>query len=1364
MRKKLLFTLSFILIGLFVFAKPVTLDYAKNVATKWYKHYSSYRTSDFTISNTYVSTYEGTTTFYTISFTDGGFVLVSADDATLPILGYSSDGSIDMANLPANVAYWLNGYSKQIKNIVDANLSNSSTIQNWDNILRENFERSTQSIAPICSTKWDQSAPYNLQCPSGTYTGCVATAMAQIMKKWNYPITGNGSHSYTHATYGVLSADFGSTTYDWANMLNVYPWSGGTQVSKDAVAKIMSHCGIGVDMGYGTSGSGAFSWTVPGTLINYFRYQPTAEIKYLADFSTANWITMIKAELDANRPCYYSGTDGSAGHAFVCDGYNSSNQFHFNWGWSGMSDGYFAIGALNPSGSTFNLDNGVIVRIRPLDAAVPIANFSVSSVIPAVGANVDFTNTSTGNPTAWSWVFDGGTPATSNLQTPPSVTFATAGNHLVSLTVSNASGTDTKTSESLINVGGAPSVWTKQNTGFTTASRGIDQIFIVDPQVVWAKAYDGANPTGYIREFTKTTNGGTTWTPGSISFTNSTTYGVANLFAHSDAIAYAAMFPTGANGGAIAKTTDGGLTWNITGSPDYSTSWLNWVHFFNANDGVCMGDPSATGYVIYTTNNGGTSWTRVPAANIPVNTSNETGIVNFYDAVDNTIWFGTSLGRVYKSLDKGIHWTVTETGVGAGQANVSFKDQNVGFVILSIAPYTVKKTTDGGATWSAYAPTGFFVKSPTMAYLPGTTSMWVDVASGPNKGSSYSLDDGNTWLNIDTGSVQYTDLAFFDLKTGWAGSFNTSATDGGIYKWELMRFDVSPMGPYCVNDSMNITLTVNGAMNAGNTFTAQLSDANGFFTQPIVVGTLTSNVSGTISCIIPANTPPGNNYKIRVISSNPATETVGLLENIVIHSLAPVSAGIDASICQNSSYQLNGSALNQTSLTWSTSGTGTFDNTHSLTAIYTPSTADNTAGSVDLTITATSYCGESNDVIHITFTGNANANAGADASICNGSNILLVANGGTSYTWANNPGLSSTSISNPVASPTTTTTYAVTVTSSCGTASDDIVVTVKALPTVSIAAFGDTTFCLGQSVELRATSDIGNTYQWMNNGLAITNAIAYNYTATGSGSYTVMATNAFSCNSVSNAAHVIAMQLPSADVLPTGNVTSCVGDSIILTAPSDSTYSYQWKKDGINILGASLPTCVASATGIYMVQITNSNGCVAISANTNTTFNPAPPKPTITAISNGRIRSNSTTLNQWFLNGVAIPGATAQIYTPTQEGIYTVQVSNTFGCGTKSDPFNFSYPVGISEATTGVFSVYPNPGSTTMYVEYYTETEHANISILNVLGETLYSNSSNASIGMNTLTIDVSNISEGIYFVKLQTNRKPSLKRIIVNH
>ena len=348
-------------------------------------------------------------------FTTGqSFVVMSADDCVQPILGYSLTDGFITKDMPENLRWWLQGYNDQIQEAIDKGLPAEETaVAEWQSLKNGLAFKGISSVVvgPMLTTLWDQTYPYNYYCPacsnggSGghTYTGCVATAMAQVMKYWNYPTTGNGSHSYTHSTYGVQSANFGATTYDWAHMPNSLT-SSSSQTNINAVATLMYHCGVAVEMNYGPSGSGAASSFVDDAWINYFRFSTATTYLSRDEYTDAQWIAFLKSELDDGRPLYYSGSNISSGHAFVCDGYRTDDYFHFNWGWSGYdgsygsthgNNGYWAIGALSPgsggsgSGSgTYNLENAIIAWAEPLsDLAAPTLTATTSEGVATLTWN-----------------------------------------------------------------------------------------------------------------------------------------------------------------------------------------------------------------------------------------------------------------------------------------------------------------------------------------------------------------------------------------------------------------------------------------------------------------------------------------------------------------------------------------------------------------------------------------------------------------------------------------------------------------------------------------------------------------------------------------------------------------------------------------------------------------------------------------------------------------------------------------------------------------------------------------------------------------------------------------------------------------
>ena len=237
-----------------------------------------------------------------------------------------------------------------------------------------NENRDGDAVEPLITALWGQGCYYNEKCPEDengecghAVTGCVATAMAQIMHYWGYPENGTGSYSYTPSGYPEQYVDFGSTTYNWSNMPNrLYASSTSEQI--DAVATLSWHCGVAVKMSYGPNASGAFSGWVRFALTDYFGYSNELSYEYRANYPDAIWKAKLKDCLNLGRPIYYSGSGASSGHAFVCDGYDASEMFHFNWGWSGMSNGYFAIGALYGYSGIFfdfNDDNNAVFNIHP---------------------------------------------------------------------------------------------------------------------------------------------------------------------------------------------------------------------------------------------------------------------------------------------------------------------------------------------------------------------------------------------------------------------------------------------------------------------------------------------------------------------------------------------------------------------------------------------------------------------------------------------------------------------------------------------------------------------------------------------------------------------------------------------------------------------------------------------------------------------------------------------------------------------------------------------------------------------------------------------------------------------------------------
>ena len=335
-----------------------------------------------------------TPAIYVFNATDeNGFVLVSAEDMAREVLGYADTGRFDAENIPENMQFWLKMYAEELATLTPASpLSNSmNAIQVLRPLTPAHFPTIEPLLEGVC---WGQTEPYNNLCPlvSGykTPTGCVATAIAQIMYKHQYPVQGKGSHSYKTNSYKLsLSADFGATAYDWANMLPDYTGA-YSEEQATAVATLMSHVGIAVDMDYTPNFSGAIAINALKALHTYFDYDANIAVLPKNYMGEIDILWQIADDLEAGRPVFMEGsTINGEGHAFLCDGMDEDGFLHINWGWDGISNGYYAFSALDPDvqgtgGSSSNLafTKGVsaYTGIQPNQGGVASPLISVAAI------------------------------------------------------------------------------------------------------------------------------------------------------------------------------------------------------------------------------------------------------------------------------------------------------------------------------------------------------------------------------------------------------------------------------------------------------------------------------------------------------------------------------------------------------------------------------------------------------------------------------------------------------------------------------------------------------------------------------------------------------------------------------------------------------------------------------------------------------------------------------------------------------------------------------------------------------------------------------------------------------------------------
>ena len=337
------------------------------------------------------ATTEGDAYYYVFnSEGNNGFVIVSGDDRTAPVFGYSDTGSFDENNIPENMQAWLAGYVDEIKALgTDESAANSKLLS-----APKKAEAVKRPVAPLLTALWNQSSPYNDNCPEynskRSVTGCVATAMAQVMyyyRAQSASATTAEIPAYTTSRYGLsIPADPAGSPIDWANMTDTYS-SSSTPAQKAAVAALMAYCGHSVQMNYGVgspndNGSSASSSHIPAALKNYFGYATGGRQLDREAYTLQEWENKVYEELLAKRPLLYSGQSSGGGHAFVVDGYDGEGLFHFNWGWGGSSNGYFLLQVANPGNNSgigassssdgYARSQSAIFGVDPTSAGEPI--------------------------------------------------------------------------------------------------------------------------------------------------------------------------------------------------------------------------------------------------------------------------------------------------------------------------------------------------------------------------------------------------------------------------------------------------------------------------------------------------------------------------------------------------------------------------------------------------------------------------------------------------------------------------------------------------------------------------------------------------------------------------------------------------------------------------------------------------------------------------------------------------------------------------------------------------------------------------------------------------------------------------------
>jgi len=378
MRKAHFFSILFLFISFGLFAEVIPVDLAKKVAKNiYFERVNLIKTRNYdNINLTLVATekYHQTPVYYIFNVEGNqGFVIVSADNSVKPILGYGFKGRFEMDNIPPGLQQIMNEYKAEISNAQENKVrANDEVNQLWEHYIfgtEQNLKsRNIRSVTPLLLTEWNQTTYYNTSCPADpqgpdghVLVGCVAVAIGQIMKFWNYPESGTGSktsYSYFNGGYGNFTINFANQTYRWKNMPN------SESMYNTDLEDFLFQAGVAVSMHWGPDASSSTTQALATALDNYFKYSSNLQYVQRSDYTDTQWLNLMKGEIDAKRPVAYAGSGSSGGHEWNMDGYQS-DQLHMNWGWGGAYNGYFTIDNLSPGGTTFDSGFDAVVNIYP---------------------------------------------------------------------------------------------------------------------------------------------------------------------------------------------------------------------------------------------------------------------------------------------------------------------------------------------------------------------------------------------------------------------------------------------------------------------------------------------------------------------------------------------------------------------------------------------------------------------------------------------------------------------------------------------------------------------------------------------------------------------------------------------------------------------------------------------------------------------------------------------------------------------------------------------------------------------------------------------------------------------------------------
>lgn len=548
-------------------------------------------------------------------------------------------------------------------------------------------------------------------------------------------------------------------------------------------------------------------------------------------------------------------------------------------------------------------------------------------------------------------------------------------------------------------------------------------------------------------------------------------------------------------------------------------------------------------------------------------------------------------------------------------------------------------------------------------------------------------------------------------------SSNTASANRAGFQFNMSCFSINPMdigwlsSPVCAGATLDIPFTLNDTCYTGNQFKAELSDKNGNFTSPVLIGTLNDSVSGTITATIPSNTPSGSAYRVRIYSTNPVMMSTISPNPIVIYGLpsSPVVASTGSlELCQGvDSVILSTTAQSGVNYRWIKDGTTTVGNNS---RTYVAKSAG--TYTVEVSSSCDTLLSSNSKVVTVTSPAvSPDITASGAVDLCQGEKVILKVTKDPSCTYSWYMGSIAVGLPDTALTVSVANSFTVKLSNVCGDvwAQDTIVTTIKgtAPTTPTISAGSALTFCEGDSVVLSIPTQTGVTYNWKKNDTTAVGTSSNTYTAKDAGTYSIQITNVCGSKNSANTQQVIVNKLPTAaSIVANDALAFCAGDSVELSIAAETGVTRQWKKDG-NPIGNGATTLLVKEAGIYTVELTNICGTVTSANNQTVTVNALPDVSVITASGSTDLcpgtsvqlfcTSNTGETIAWYKNGSAVQGAINDTLTASTAGAYTVKLSNANNCVSTSSATNISILTAPNASlTSSATSFCPGSGSITL--------------------------------------------------------------------